>query len=284
MTLNEKKELELFALTVREDILKSTTAAGSGHPGGSLSAADYLTYLYNKEMKVDPKNPKDNTRDRFVLSKGHSAPALYAVLARKGFFPVEDLMTLRQIGSHLQGHPNMNLTPGVDMSTGSLGQGLSVAAGMAKGAKYLGLDSNVYTLNGDGELAEGEIWEALMFAAHYKLDNLCIAVDVNGLQIDGKTKDVMNSEPLDKKFDAFGCNVIKIDGHNFDELEKAFDFFHANRNSGKPTVILMKTVKGKGVSFMENVTDWHGKSANKDQLEQALKELEEQRKTLAGSL
>ena len=284
MTPNEKKELELFALTVREDILKSTTAAGSGHPGGSLSAADYLTYLYNKEMKVDPKNPKDNTRDRFVLSKGHSAPALYAVLARKGFFPVEDLMTLRQIGSHLQGHPNMNLTPGVDMSTGSLGQGLSVAAGMAKGAKYLGLDSNVYTLNGDGELAEGEIWEALMFAAHYRLDNLCIAVDVNGLQIDGKTKDVMNSEPLDKKFDAFGCNVIKIDGHNFDELEKAFDFFHANRNSGKPTVILMNTVKGKGVSFMENVADWHGKSANKEQLEQALKELEEQRKTLAGSL
>lgn len=273
MTPNEKKELELFALTVREDILKSTTAAGSGHPGGSLSAADYLTYLYNKEMKVDPKNPKDNTRDRFVLSKGHSAPALYAVLARKGFFPVEDLMTLRQIGSHLQGHPNMNLTPGVDMSTGSLGQGLSVAAGMAKGAKYLGLDSNVYALDGDGELAEGEIWEALMFAAHYKLDNLCIAVDVNGLQIDGKTKDVMNSEPLDKKFEAFGCNVIKIDGHNFDELEKAFDFFHANRNSGKPTVILLNTVKGKGVSFMENVADWHGKSANKAQLEQALKEL-----------
>ena len=273
MTPNEKKELELFALTVREDILKSTTAAGSGHPGGSLSAADYLTYLYNKEMKVNPKNPKDNTRDRFVLSKGHGAPALYAVLARKGFFPVEDLMTLRQIGSHLQGHPNMNSTPGVDMSTGSLGQGLSVAAGMAKGAKYLGLDSNVYALEGDGELAEGEIWEALMFAAHYKLDNLCIAVDVNGLQIDGKTKDVMNSEPLDKKFEAFGCNVIKIDGHNFDELEKAFEFFHSNRNSGKPTVILMKTVKGKGVSFMENVADWHGKAANQAQLEQALKEL-----------
>lgn len=282
MTPNEKKELELFAITVREDILKSTTAAGSGHPGGSLSAADYLTYLYNKEIKVDPKNPKDNTRDRFVLSKGHSAPALYAVLARKGFFPVEDLMTLRQIGSHLQGHPNMNSTPGVDMSTGSLGQGISVAAGMAKGAKYLGLDSNVYALDGDGELAEGEVWEALMFAAHYKLDNFCITVDVNGLQIDGKTKDVMNSEPLDKKFDAFGCNVIKIDGHNFDELEKAFDFFHKNRNSGKPTVILMKTVKGKGVSFMENVADWHGKSANKEQLEQALKELEEQRKLLAG--
>lgn len=282
MTPNEKKELELFAITVREDILKSTTAAGSGHPGGSLSAADYLTYLYNKEIKVDPKNPKDNTRDRFVLSKGHSAPALYAVLARKGFFPVEDLMTLRQIGSHLQGHPNMNSTPGVDMSTGSLGQGISVAAGMAKGAKYLGLDSNVYALDGDGELAEGEVWEALMFAAHYKLDNFCITVDVNGLQIDGKTKDVMNSEPLDKKFDAFGCNVIKINGHNFDELEKAFDFFHKNRNSGKPTVILMKTVKGKGVSFMENVADWHGKSANKEQLEQALKELEEQRKLLAG--
>lgn len=280
MTPNEKKELQLFALNVREDILKSTTAAGSGHPGGSLSAADYLTYLYNKEIRVNPQNPKDPNRDRFVLSKGHGAPALYAVLAHKGFFPVEDLMTLRQIGSHLQGHPNINSTPGVDMSTGSLGQGLSVAAGMAKGAKYLGINANVYTLNGDGELAEGEIWEGLTFAAHYKLDNLCIAVDVNGLQIDGKTKDVMNLEPLDKKFEAFGCKVIKINGHDFDEFEKALEFFHQNQNSGKPTVILMDTVKGKGVSFMENVADWHGKAANKEQLAQALAELEEARKKL----
>lgn len=280
MTPNEKKELQLFALNVREDILKSTTAAGSGHPGGSLSAADYLTYLYNKEIRVNPQNPKDPNRDRFVLSKGHGAPALYAVLAHKGFFPVEDLMTLRQIGSHLQGHPNINSTPGVDMSTGSLGQGLSVAAGMAKGAKYLGINANVYTLNGDGELAEGEIWEGLTFAAHYKLDNLCIAVDVNGLQIDGKTKDVMNLEPLDKKFEAFGCKVIKINGHDFDDIEKALEFFHRNQNSGKPTVILMDTVKGKGVSFMENVADWHGKAANKEQLAQALAELEEARKKL----
>lgn len=280
MTPNEKKELQLFALNVREDILKSTTAAGSGHPGGSLSAADYLTYLYNKEIRVNPQNPKDPNRDRFVLSKGHGAPALYAVLAHKGFFPVEDLMTLRQIGSHLQGHPNINSTPGIDMSTGSLGQGLSVAAGMAKGAKYLGINANVYTLNGDGELAEGEIWEGLTFAAHYKLDNLCIAVDVNGLQIDGKTKDVMNLEPLDKKFEAFGCKVIKINGHDFDDIEKALEFFHRNQNSGKPTVILMDTVKGKGVSFMENVADWHGKAANKEQLAQALAELEEARKKL----
>ncbi|MBR5913739.1 MAG: transketolase [Selenomonadaceae bacterium] len=283
MTPNEKKELKLFALNVREDILKSTTAAGSGHPGGSLSAADYLTYLYNKEMRVNPQNPKDPNRDRFVLSKGHGAPALYAVLAHKGFFPVEDLMTLRQIGSHLQGHPNINSTPGVDMSTGSLGQGLSVAAGMAKGAKFLGLNVNVYTLNGDGELAEGEIWEGLTFAAHYKLDNLCIAVDVNGLQIDGKTKDVMNLEPLDKKFEAFGCKVIKINGHDFDDIEKALEFFHRNQGSGKPTAILMDTVKGKGVSFMENVADWHGKAANKEQLAQALAELEEaRRKVVSG--
>ena len=280
MTLNEKKELQLFALNVREDILKSTTAAGSGHPGGSLSAADFLTYLYNKEMKVNPKNPKDINRDRFVLSKGHGAPALYAVLAHKGFFPVEDLMTLRQIGSHLQGHPNMNSTAGVDMSTGSLGQGLSAAAGMAKGAKYLGLNVNVYALCGDGELAEGEIWEGLMFAAHYKLDNLCIAVDVNRLQIDGETKDVMNSEPLDKKFEAFGCEVIKINGHDFNEIEKAFEFFHKNRDGGKPTAILMSTVKGKGVSFMENAVDWHGKAANEEQLSQALAELEETRKKI----
>lgn len=283
MMQEEKTQLELFALNVREDILKGTTAAGSGHPGGSLSATDYLVYLYEKEIKVDPKNPKKTDRDRFVLSKGHAAPALYAVLAHKGFFPVEDLIDLRQKTSHLQGHPSMNNTPGVDMSTGSLGQGISAACGMAQGAKVLGLDINVYALLGDGEVAEGQVWEAMMFAAHYKLDNLCVAVDVNGLQIDGKTENVMNTEPLDKKFEAFGCRVIKIDGHNFDELEKAFAFFHENKNSTQPTVILMKTVKGKGVSFMENQVGWHGKAAKAYELEQALSELENVRKEILGA-
>ncbi|MBQ7705987.1 MAG: transketolase [Selenomonadaceae bacterium] len=283
MLQEEKKQLEIFALNVREDIVKSTTAAGSGHPGGSLAAADYLTYLYEKEIKVDPKNPEKFDRDRFVLSKGHSAPALYSVLAREGFFPVEDLITLRKKTSYLQGHPCMNSTPGIDMSTGSLGQGISAACGMAKGAKVLGLDINVYALLGDGEIAEGEVWEAMLFAAHYKLNNLCIAVDVNGLQIDGKTSDVMNTEPLDKKFEAFGCKVIKIDGHNFDELEKAFNFFHENKSGTQPTVILLKTIKGKGVSFMENVAGWHGKAAKPDECEKALAELENARKSILGN-
>ena len=283
MTHEETKALELFALNVREDILKSTTAAGSGHCGGSLSAADYLTYLYNKEINVDAKNPQNPNRDRFVLSKGHAAPALYSVLARKGFFPVEDLMTLRKKNSYLQGHPSLKHTPGVDMSTGSLGQGISAACGMAQGAKVLGLDINVYALLGDGEIAEGEVWEAMLFAAHYKLENLCIAVDVNGLQIDGKTSDVMNTEPLDKKFEAFGCRVIKIDGHNFDELENAFKFFHENKNSTQPTVILMHTIKGKGVSFMENEAGWHGKAAKPAECEKALAELENTRKKILES-
>lgn len=280
MTNEDRKALKLFAVAVREDILKSTTAAGSGHPGGSLSAADYMAYLYEKEIRVDPKNPRDPNRDRFVLSKGHAAPALYAVLAREGFFPIEDLIRLRKIDSHLQGHPNMNTTPGVDMSTGSLGQGISAAAGMAKGAKVLGNGANVYCLNGDGELAEGEVWEAMMFAAHYQLDNLCVAVDVNGLQIDGKTADVMNTAPLDKKFEAFGARVVKINGHDFDELERAFKFFHENIGSGQPTVILMATVKGKGVSFMENAVGWHGKAAKPDECEQALAELETARRKI----
>lgn len=280
MTPTENKQLKLFAIDVREDVLRSTHSAKSGHPGGSLSSADYFTYLYNKEMKIDPKNPKNPNRDRFVLSKGHVAPGLYATLAHKGFFPVEDLLTLRKIDSKLQGHPNMNLTPGIEMSTGSLGQGISTAVGMAKGAKYLKQNINVYTLLGDGELAEGQVWEATMFAAHYKLDNLCIAVDVNGLQIDGSTKDVMNTAPLDKKFEAFGCDVIKIDGHNFDELEQAFKRFHENHGSGKPTVILMSTTKGKGVSFMENVAGWHGKAPNDDELAKGLAELEDNRKKI----
>ena len=280
MISNDKKELSLFAIKVREGIVKSTAAAGSGHPGGSLSSADYFTYLYNKVIRVNPENPADPARDRFVLSKGHVAPGLYSTLALKGFFPVDELLTLRKIGSRLQGHPNMNLTPGVDMSTGSLGQGISVAAGMAKGAKYLNKDINVYTLLGDGEVAEGQVWEATMFAAHYKLDNLCITVDVNGLQIDGRTADVMNTAPLDKKFEAFGCRVIEIDGHDFDELERAFDFFKAGKGSALPTVILMKTTKGKGISFMEDQAGWHGKAPNQEQLEQALAELKEAQKKI----
>ena len=280
MTTAEQKELRLFAVKVREGILRGTHAAKSGHPGGSLSSTEYFTYLYNKEIRVDPKNPHDPNRDRFVLSKGHVAPGLYATLANRGFFPVDELLTLRHIGSRLQGHPNMNLTPGVDMSTGSLGQGISTAAGMAKGAKYLGKDINVYTLLGDGELAEGQVWEATMFAAHYKLDNLCITVDVNGLQIDGATADVMNTAPIDNKFEAFGCAVISIDGHDFAALEGAFKTFHANKGTGKPTVILMKTVKGKNISFMENNAGWHGKAPNDDELAQGLSELAAIRKQI----
>ena len=275
-----KKELALFAVGVREDILRATHSAKSGHPGGSLSSTDLMTYLYNEELRIDPRNQKHPDRDRFVLSKGHVAPVLYATLAHRGFFPVKDLLTLRHVGSYLQGHPNMNLTPGVDMSSGSLGQGLSVAAGMAKGAKFLQKDIRVYALTGDGELAEGQIWEATMFAAHYKLDNLCILVDVNGLQIDGATKDVMNTAPLDEKFAAFGCDVDWVDGHSFDALESAFQRFHANIGKGKPTVILMRTVKGKGVSYMENQAGWHGKAPNDQELEQGLAELAAARKAI----
>lgn len=273
MTPERNKELQLIAVRGRQNIIKETHAAGSGHPGGSLSAIDYLTYLYQEELRVDPKNPKDPERDRFVLSKGHVATALYTALAQRGFFPEEELLTLRQPGSRLQGHPNMNDTPGVDFSTGSLGQGVSGAAGMAKAAKYLKKDINVYTLLGDGEIAEGEVWEAAEYAAHYKLDNLCLAVDVNGLQIDGRTKDVMNMEPIDRKFEAFGFDVVKINGHDFTEIERALAKFHENKGTGKPTAILLATVKGKGVSYMENVAGWHGKAPNDEQYEQAMKEL-----------
>lgn len=273
MTPDSKKELQLFANSVRQWILKATHAAKSGHPGGSLSATEYFTYLYNKELRIDPKNPRDPDRDRFVLSKGHVAPGYYSTLALKGYFPVEDLLTLRHIDSGLQGHPNMNTVPGVDMSTGSLGQGISTACGMAKGAKYMGKDINVYCLLGDGEIAEGQVWEAVTFASNYHLDNLCLAVDVNGLQIDGATKDVMDTEPKDQKFAAFGCDVVKIDGQSLEELEYAFKRFHENKGSGKPTMILMKTVKGKGVSFMENQVGWHGKAPNDEELEQGLAEL-----------
>ena len=280
MNASELKELKLKAVEVRKGILTATHGAKSGHPGGSLSSAEMFTYLYFKEMNIDPKNPKWEDRDRFVLSKGHTAPGLYSALALRGFFPVSDLPNLRHIDSYLQGHPNMNTVPGVDMSTGSLGQGISTAAGMAKGAKYLGKDIHVYTLLGDGELAEGQVWEATMFAAHYKLDNFCIIVDINGLQIDGRTKDVMNTAPVDAKFEAFGCNVITIDGDDFEQIENAFDAFHKNAGSEKPTVILMKTTKGKGVSYMEDQAGWHGKAPNDAEYEQGMAELEAARKEI----
>ena len=272
MTNTEKHALAVAACNIRMGIIESTHAAKAGHPGGSLSAAEMFAYLYNKEMRVDPANPKWDDRDRFVLSKGHTAPGLYAALAHRGFFPVKDLLTLRHIDSYLQGHPNMNTVPGVDMSTGSLGQGVSVAAGMAKAAKLMGKkDVRVYTLLGDGEIAEGEVWEAFLFAAHYNLDNFCAIIDLNGLQIDGKTSDVMNTNPVDAKMEAFGFNVVSIDGHDYDAIEAAFDAFH--KCEGKPTVILMTTTKGKGVSYMENDAGWHGKAPNDAEYEKAMDEL-----------
>lgn len=274
------KQLQLEAVKVREGIVTATHGAKSGHPGGSLSAADMFTYLYFNEMRIDPANPKWEDRDRFVLSKGHTAPGLYAALANRGFFPVEDLATLRHIDSYLQGHPNMNTVPGVDMSTGSLGQGVSAACGMALAAKQAGSDINVYTLLGDGEIEEGECWEAFMFANHYKLDNLCIMIDVNGLQIDGATRDVMNSEPLDHKMDAFGFNTIVCNGNSFSDLEQAFKMFDLSHGSGKPTCFLLRTTKGLGVSFMENAVDWHGKAPNDEEYAQAMTELRAAHATL----
>ena len=274
MTKMETLQLKLTATRVRMGVIEGTHGAGCGHPGGSLSCADVLTYLYFREMRVDPEQPQDPARDRFVLSKGHCAPALYATLAERGFFPVADLPTLRHSNSYLQGHPNMNTVPGVDMSTGSLGQGISAAAGMAKAAKYLNKDLTVYTLMGDGELAEGECWEAFMFASNYKLDNLCVFVDVNRLQIDGRTSDVMNTEPLDKKLEAFGFRILKINGHDMAEIEKADEFYKAGKGQGVPTAILMDTLKGKGVSFMEDQAGWHGKAPSDEELEKALAELD----------
>ncbi len=273
MNSQEKRELEIYAAQIRLGIIESTYNAKAGHPGGSLSAADVIAYLYGRQMKYDVKNPKDPNRDRFVLSKGHAAPALYSALAYKGFFPVEDLKSLRHIDSYLQGHPNMNTVPGIDMSTGSLGQGISAACGMAKGAKMLGQkDMKVYTLLGDGEIEEGQVWEAMMFAAQYGLDNLCVIIDVNGLQIDGACEDVMSAEPIDEKVRAFGFDCVVINGNDFDDLEKAFNAFE---NSTKPFAIVMKTVKGLGVSYMENAVDWHGKAPNQQEYEIAVKELDE---------
>ena len=271
MTLSEKKQLQITACKVRMGIIESTYGAKAGHPGGSLSAAEMFTYLYFKEMNIDPKNPKWEDRDRFVLSKGHTTPGLYATLANRGFFPVEDLPTFRHIDSYLQGHPNMNMVPGVDMSTGSLGQGISVAVGMAKGAKYTGKTNRVYTLLGDGEIQEGQVWEACMAAAHYDLDNLCIVVDNNGLQIDGDIAKVMSPYPIVDKLTAFGFHTIAIDGHDFDAIEAALN--EAKTVKGKPTAIVMKTVKGKDVSFMENDAGWHGKAPNDAEYAQAMGEL-----------
>ena len=271
MTAQEKTQLQITACKVRMGVIASTHGAKAGHPGGSLSAADLFTYLYFREMNVDPKNPKWAERDRFVLSKGHTAPGLYAALANRGFFPVEDLPTLRHIDSYLQGHPNMNSVPGVDMSTGSLGQGISCACGMALGGKHQGKSFRVYTLLGDGEIQEGQVWEACMFAAHYKLDNLCVIVDNNGLQIDGDVAKVMSPYPIDEKLKAFGFHVEVIDGHDFDRIEAAMNTARATK--GQPTAIVMKTTKGKGVSFMENNAGWHGKAPNDAEYAQAMDEL-----------
>ena len=267
-TINELKSI---AAEVRLGILEGTHAAASGHPGGSLSVADIITYLYFKEMNVDPKNPKWEDRDRLVLSKGHTAPALYAALAQKGFFDKAEIKTLRQADSFLQGHPDMKNIPGVDMSTGSLGLGFSAACGMALSAKIDNKAHRVYAIVGDGESQEGQIWEAAMFAAHYKLDNLCLVIDWNGLQIDGPVAEVMNPTPYDTKLAAFGFNVICIDGHDFEQIGAAFE--QAKNTKGRPTAIIAKTVKGKGVSFMENQVGWHGSAPNDEQYEKAVAEI-----------
>ncbi len=271
MELTKKQRLCDAAKKIRRGVIEGTHAAKSGHPGGSLSITDILTYLYFEEMNVDPANPHWEDRDRFVLSKGHCAPALYSTLANRGYFPVEELTTLRKIGSRLQGHPDMTLTPGVDMSTGSLGLGISSAVGMALAGKLANKGYRVYTAVGDGESEEGQVWEACMFASHYKLDNLCVIIDWNGLQIDGPVAEVMNPTPHDQKLEAFGFHVISIDGHDFDQIAAAFA--EAKTVKGKPTAIIAKTVKGKGVSFMENKVNWHGAAPNDEQYEQAMAEL-----------
>lgn len=273
MKLTKVEELEKMAKQVRKGIIEAVYSNQSGHPGGSLSVADILTVLYFKEMNIDEKNPNWSDRDRLVLSKGHCSPALYSCLANRGFFPVEDLKTFRNINSYLQGHPDKNKVPGVDMTTGSLGQGLSAANGMAIAGKMDGKHYRVYCILGDGEIEEGQIWEAAMAANKYKLDNLCVIVDNNNLQIDGTIEEVMSSYPIDEKFRSFGFEIIKIDGHDITEIIKAFDV--AKNVKGKPTCIIAKTIKGKGISFMENQVGWHGKAPNEEQYIQALQELEE---------
>lgn len=266
-----KQSLQIFATKARMGVLEGVYNAKAGHPGGSLSICDVLSYLYNVEMHVDPKNPKDPGRDRLVLSKGHAAPALYATLALKGYFPVEDLKTLRKSDSYLQGHPNMDKVPGIDMSTGSLGQGISVAVGMALGGKLDKADYRVYAILGDGEIEEGQVWEAAMLAGNKGLDNLAAIVDNNNLQIDGTMEEVNSPYPIPDKFRAFNWNTVEIDGHDFDQIEDAFT--KAKQCKGKPTAIIMKTIKGKGVSFMENAVGWHGSAPNTEQYEQAMEEL-----------
>ena len=270
-SIMNKLELQKTANEIRKGIVTAVHAAKAGHPGGSLSCTDIMTYLYFEEMNIDPKNPKKEDRDRFVLSKGHCAPALYSTLAHRGYFPVEELVTLRKLGSHLQGHPCMQHTPGVDMSSGSLGQGISVATGMALSAKLSNDDYRVYTLLGDGELAEGQVWEAAMFAGHKKLDNLVVIVDNNGLQIDGPITEVCNSYPIDEKFKAFNFHVINCDAHDFDALDAAFK--EAKATKGMPTAIIAKSTKGKGVSFMEGKAGWHGKAIDDESFALAMKEL-----------
>ena len=271
MTELEKKQLQITACKVRMGIVTATHGAKAGHPGGSLSATEMFTYLYFKEMNVDPADPKKADRDRFVLSKGHAAPALYSVMAQKGYFPVEELKTLRKVDSRLQGHPSMNYLPGIDISSGSLGQGISAACGMALGAKLKGDAFRVYTILGDGEIEEGQVWEAAMYAAAKKLDNLVAFVDNNNLQIDGSVEEVNSPYPIPEKFAAFGWNVIEIDAHNFDEIEAALE--NAKATKDKPTAIIAKSVKGKGVSFMENQVSWHGAAPNAEQYEIAMAEL-----------
>ena len=265
-------ELQKQALEIRKSVLDAVHSAKAGHPGGSLSAADILTYLYFEEMNIEPKNPKKEDRDRFVLSKGHSAPALYAVLAHRGYFPVEDLLTLRKIDSYLQGHPDMKNIPGVDMTTGSLGQGISAGVGMALAGKMKNADYRVYVMCGDGEIQEGQVWEAAMFAGFHKLDNLCVIVDNNNLQIDGSVEEICSPYPIDKKFEGFNFHTISIDGHNFEQIRAAFE--EAKTVKGMPTVIIAKTVKGKGVSFMEDNAGWHGKAPNDDEYATAMADLE----------
>lgn len=268
----DNKQLEIKAYNIRKNAVTAVYSASSGHPGGSLSIADLMAVLYFDEMNVDPKNPKMADRDRLVLSKGHCSPALYGTLAEAGFFDKEELKTFRKIDSRLQGHPDMKNIPGVDMTTGSLGLGISAACGMALSGKVYKNDYRVYAILGDGEIEEGQVWEAAMYAPHYKLDNLCIFVDCNGLQIDGATKDVMNSEPLDKKFEAFGWNVIKIDGHSYDEIKGAIAA--AKKTKAMPTAVIMKTTKGKGVSYMENSVGWHGVAPNEEEYKKAIAELD----------
>ncbi|MDP4132390.1 MAG: transketolase [Bacillota bacterium] len=266
------KELEIKAYNIRKNALTAVYSAASGHPGGSLSIADLMAVLYFDELNIDPADPDMEDRDRFVLSKGHCSPALYGTLAERGYFPIDDLKRFRQVDSNLQGHPEMKHISGVDMTTGSLGLGVSAACGMALSGKIYKKNYRVYAVLGDGEIEEGQVWEAAMYAAHYKLDNLCIFVDSNGLQIDGPTADVMNSDPIDKKYEAFGWHVIKIDGHNYDEIKAALA--EAKTIKGKPTAVVMKTVKGKGVSYMENQVSWHGSAPNEEQYNQAIAELD----------